>query len=166
VEVDDLRRRLDALVRPHVRVPQVQPRPTSHSLVAIERHFGIRLPAELVELARSSDFFSMRFLSLGTDTQSPQHIIRNNSYWRQRRRTRRVPASLVLFTHGHDDEYWALDAARTKDGDALPVQFWCPDEITYCSDDRPTQRYSSFLEWLRAEVHWGEFHADNRKRKP
>jgi hypothetical protein len=164
LEVESLRQRFDELfesgawLNPH-------PRPTDGSLLRIERHFGIRLPRVLVTMARSSKA-AWCFLSLGPDYDSHQHIIRVNSYWRQRRRTRRLPQDLVLLTHGHDDYYWALDVARVPGGDALPMQFWCPDKITYCSDERPTQRYPSFLEWLRAEVHWGEFHAHNGKRKP
>lgn len=126
-------------------------KPTAFSLARIEQHFGLRLPRLLVELARTSKSFNSIFASLGPDYQAKDHIIRVNSYWRQRRRTRRAPRSLVILTRGHDAQFWCLDKLET--GEAA-VQFWCPDGLVYCSAERPVMRYASFDEYLREDVRW------------
>ncbi|HSX58859.1 MAG TPA: hypothetical protein VLF18_01550 [Tahibacter sp.] len=87
----------DSLYFPH------WPKPTDGSLSRIEAHFGVKLPPLLVSLARNSRRFGQRFASIGPNHDSPQHIIRINSYWRRRRRTRRVPRGYVIVTDEHDD---------------------------------------------------------------
>ena len=98
-------------------------RPTPFSIKRIEQHFGLRLPPLLIELARASKSFSSIFTSLGADYEAHDHIVRVNSYWRRRRRTRRIPRSYVILTQGHDNHFWCLDKHEAGE---TAMQFWCP----------------------------------------
>lgn len=133
-----------------------QARPSPDSIQRIEAHFSIRLPALLLELAQHSAAFGARFASLGDDFSSPDHIVRINSYWRGRRRTRRLPRNLVVVTHSSHDEFWCLD---TDANDEPPVQFWHPDPILYFSEQRPVSRYPRFENFLRQDIYWHNYHA-------
>ena len=132
------------------------PRPTDGSINRINTHFGIRLPRTLLQLAKHSKNYNAMFLSLGADYTSRSHIIRVNSYWRRRRPKRRIPRHLVIVTHGYtDDLFWCLDvSAPASDGDGYAMQFWCPDELIYPSDDRPVQRYPDFDSYLAGVIKW------------
>lgn len=129
-------------------------RPTAFSIKRIEQHFGLSLPPLLIELARASKSFSSVFTSLGADYEARDHIIRVNSYWRRRRRTRRIPRSYVILTRGHDDHFWCLDKLETGE---TAMQFWCPEELVYFSDERPVTRYTSFDEYLREDIRWRNY---------
>lgn len=130
------------------------PPPTSLSIKRIEQHFGLNLPPLLIEFARASKSLNGVFAALGPDYQAHDHIVRINSYWRQRRRTRRIPRSYVIFTIGHDDQFWCLDKLEAGE---LAIQFWCPDKLVYCSDDRPVMRYASFEEYLSEDIRWRNY---------
>lgn len=140
------------------------PKPTAASLSRVEAHFGIALPPLLIALARGSRHFGRRFASLGTDYDSPLHIIRINSHWRRRRRTRRVPRGFVIVTNEHDDRHWCLDTNEPADGDdRYPLQFWTPDPLIYASEShRPRERYPDFTRFLSADIHWHRWHARRR----
>ncbi|MBL8297148.1 MAG: SMI1/KNR4 family protein [Rhodanobacteraceae bacterium] len=142
------------------------PKPTAGSLSRIETHFGIRLPRPLIALARGSRYFGPRFASLGANYESPLHIIRINSHWRRRRRTRRLPRGLVIITTDHDDNYWCLDTSQTASGDdAYPLQFWSPQPLIYPSESsRPTERYADFTSFLRADIYWSRWHSRQREQ--
>jgi hypothetical protein len=101
------------------------PRPTDASIDRIEKHFGFRLPFELTYLARNARRFGDWFAGLGPDYDADTHIIRLNSYWRQRRRTRRIPTDHVAFNRGFDDD---LDCFVTAPGPGeFAIAYWCPD---------------------------------------
>lgn len=134
-------------------------RPTDGSINKVNAHFGIHLPRNLVQLAKHSKNYNACFLSIGSDYQSPSHIIRVNSYWRRRRPRRRIPRHLVIITEGSmDDRFWCLDtsAPSSDDNDAYAVQFWCPDEIIYPSHDRPTLRYPNFEQYIDGVIKWSK----------
>ncbi len=104
------------------------PKPTEFSIRKINEHFGIQLPGLLIELARGSKSFSSWFSSIGPDYDSYSHIIRINSYYRRRRRTRRIPQNLVVINMGHDSDCDCLDLdtfdAQTGN---YELKYWCPD---------------------------------------
>jgi len=103
------------------------PRPTEFSLRRINEHFQMTLPQSLLEFVRSWRASGTWFASLGDDYDSPQHIIRINSYWRRRRMTRRLPHSLVVFNLCHDDDCdcFNLDAYDAASGE-YEVRYWRP----------------------------------------
>lgn len=140
------------------------PEPDAESVARIEQHFGIELPLQLIELATHSKSFSSRFLGLGPDFSSVTHIVRVNSYWRRRRVTRQVPREFVIMTMGFMDQmFWCLDKSSLTDTDRLPVQFWCPEEILYASEnDRPTERYPDFGSFIEADICWSEYHSKHK----
>ena len=127
-----------------------QARPTRESVGRINSHFRIILPELLVALGQGAKNYSAIFASIGTDYGSAAHIIRLNSYWRRRRRTRRIPAYLVIITQGFmDDQFWCLNISRMGPGlDPYPVQFWCPVRLDYPSEERPALWYPSFEAFL------------------
>jgi hypothetical protein len=131
-------------------------RPTDGSINKVAAHFGIQFPREFVQLAKHSKNYSAYFLGIGSDYESPGHMIRVNSYWRRRRPKRRVPRNLIIITEGYmDDMFWCFDAsAPTVAGGDYAVQFWCPDEITYPSDDRSVQRYPDFGSYMDGVIKW------------
>lgn len=139
-------------------------KPTSGSLARIQAHFAIDLPPLLIALSGASHGFVRRFASLGLDEDSPSHIIRINSHWRRRRRTRRIPRGLIIVTMDHHDEHWCLDTNAAADGDdRFPLQFWSPDPMIYPSEsDRPTERYPNFATFLRADIYWRRWHDRHR----
>ncbi|WP_257387174.1 SMI1/KNR4 family protein [Tahibacter caeni] len=125
-------------------------RATPASIRRISEHFGITLPPLLVALARSSHYFTRYFASLGRDYDDPGHIIRINSHWRRRRRTRRVPRGLLILNHSYDDDYWCLDAAATCEPGAYPVYYWAPPPTNHPAGTRLLERYhADFDECLR-----------------
>jgi hypothetical protein len=130
-------------------------RPTGASVRRIETHFGIKLPADLVHLARRARHARSFLLEFGPDEHTSSHVIRCNSYWRRRRRTRRLPRNLIILNQGYmDDLFWCLDiAAPTADGADYAVRFWCPDPIQY-PGERPTERYPDFRSFLHAHIYW------------
>lgn len=139
---------------------------TPASIRRIGEHFGIALPPLLVELARRSHYFTRRFASLGRNYDDPEHIIRINSYWRRRRRMRRVPRGFVILNNDrHDDDYWCLDTAAACGDGAIPVQFWSPQPRIYASESqRPVERYADFETFLRADLYWRDYWQNARKR--
>jgi hypothetical protein len=148
--MESLRQRFDDMKVPVLREHQ---RPTDGSVSRVNEHFSIRLPAELVQLAKHSKYYPAYFLSLGPDYQSHCHIIRVNSYWRRRRPKRRIPRNLVVITQGYmDDRFWCLDtSAPTNEGD-YAVQFWCPEPMTWFGE--PVLRYPSFAEYIEGVIKW------------
>jgi alkanesulfonate monooxygenase SsuD/methylene tetrahydromethanopterin reductase-like flavin-dependent oxidoreductase (luciferase family) len=151
--VADLARRFDALVR---RRPLPPPRPTERSIRTIERHFGISLPPAMIELAARAACYGDWFASLGDDFASPTHIIRVNSYWRRRRRTRALPRDLVAINLGFDADLDCL-VVGAGIGDHAPVRHWSPG----VTDGR---RYAGFREYVEALLEtWA---ADGSKKPP
>lgn len=103
------------------------PRPDPDSIKRIEEHFQTALPTTLTNLAKTSDKFHCLFASLGPDFQSPSHIIRINSYWRRRRRTRKIPTSYVGLTLGFDEQLDCLCIPEIPgDPEGYPVITWSP----------------------------------------
>jgi hypothetical protein len=125
-------------------------KPTPASIAQVNAHFGVILPHELIQLAAESRSYSSWFASVGPDFMSPTHIVRINSYWRQRRRKRRIPPNLVAFTIGFDDEFWCFE--KTTPSDGLAVQFWSPHEIVYSNPEPPTTAYESFQLYLSGQI--------------
>lgn len=120
MDLQALARRLDRCL------PEPQPLPgppTSRSVAAIEAHFRIQLPRSLIVLAREARHFGAYFAGLGEDQASPTHIVRINSNWRRRRRTRRIPPDLVVINLGFDED---LDCLVLPGGDDGAVVYWCP----------------------------------------
>ncbi|MDR2187117.1 MAG: SMI1/KNR4 family protein [Azonexus sp.] len=128
------------------------PSATDASIHHINQHFGITLPSDLVYFAKHSKNFRFMYLGFGPDYPSESHIIRVNSYWRRRRRTRRVPRNLILITPGYDDYFWGLDMASPNGAGSYAVQFWCPDEVTWFGE--PILRYPSFAEYIAGVIQW------------
>lgn len=133
-------------VRSKTQLPFQHPRPTKHSIAKINEHFGIGLPHSLLEFVRCWHSSGILFASLGTDYGSFNHIIRINSYWRHRRRTRRIPRNLVVINQCHDEDCDCLDLAKfdSTTGE-YAIQYWFPgttDEIVY----------SSFPEYINAQL--------------
>ncbi|NJM12346.1 MAG: hypothetical protein HC889_11100 [Synechococcaceae cyanobacterium SM1_2_3] len=142
---DDLIKHLDTALPD---LGPAHPPPTVESIDKISKHFGIVLPDDLVELATRSKKFSSLFLSLGPDYPSRNHIIRVNSHWRHRRRTRRLPNHLVIITDGFmDDRFWCMDIEQPN-----AIQFWCPEPITYASVEPPPTRYVTFEAFIEGMV--------------
>jgi hypothetical protein len=132
------------------------PRPTLSSIARINAHFGITLPADMIEFALSSKGFGHWFASLGPDEQSRNHIIRVNSYWRRRRRTRAIPRHLVVINIGFDDDLDCLDlSAFDACSGEYPIRYWSPGTP---NDGLPSLSFRSYLEhqitgWERARRH-------------
>lgn len=144
----DLIDRFDAVIR---GVSAAHARPTAGSIARINGHFGIELPPALHAFAIGSRSFSSFFASLGPDYDSPAHIIRINSHWHRRRRTRRRPDELVIFTQGFmDDRFWCFDkSAPSISEPGCVVRFWCPEELEYATAP-PPDRYGGFVELMKA----------------
>lgn len=120
MDLQALARRLDrCLPEPHTPPGP----PTPRSVAAIETHFGLPLPRALIVLAQEARHFSAYFAGLGEDQGSPTHIIRINSAWRRRRRTKRIPRDLVVINLGFDED---LDCLTRPGGDDGVVVYWCP----------------------------------------
>ncbi len=104
------------------------PKPTNDSIEKINDHFGIQLPGALIEFARHSNSFSSWFASIGPDFDSHTHIIRINSFWRRRRKTRRIPTDLVIINLGHDEDCDCLDVSSyDPESGEYEIQYWCPE---------------------------------------
>jgi hypothetical protein len=155
VAMDSLIQRLDTL-RP-VCIPR-HARPTDGSISKINAHFSIQLPLALVQLARHSRNYDAYFLGLGPDYTSLSHIIRVNSYWRRRRPKRQLPRNLIIVTEGYmDDRFWCLDTSTPAVGSGgYPLQFWCPEELVYPSDERPIMRYPDFESFVEGVIKWSD----------
>jgi len=103
------------------------PRPTSASIKRISEHFRMMLPHVFLELVRCWRGSGSWFASLGNDYENPQHIIRMNSYWRTRRRTRRLPSHLVIFNLGFDEDCDCFDLeAYDRATGEYPIRYWTP----------------------------------------
>ncbi len=122
------------------------PRPTKHSIAKINEHFGIVLPYSLLEFVRCWRASGTLLASLGPDYDSYNHIIRINSYWRHRRRTRRIPNNLVVFNLSHDEDCDCFDVSRFDSATGeYAIQYWFPgttEEIIY----------RSFPEYMKAQL--------------
>ena len=155
--MDDIIKKFDAAIE-GIAV-HAHPLPTEKSVSKIEEHFKIKLPKLLLQLAEHGKNFSSRFLSLGSDFESHSHIIRVNSYWRRRRRTKRVPENLVVLTQGWmDNRFWCLDCSAPDEHKSdYAIQFWCPEKIFYASEsDRPPERYPDFRSFVEADIYWAD----------
>jgi len=140
--IEQLASEFDSLLKP--LSTYVAPRPTESSLQRIHAHFGISLPRDLVEFATLSRHFGHWFASLGEDYTSPQHIIRINSYWRRRRRTRAIPKNLIIINIGFDDDLDCLDMASLSPATGeYSIRYWSPGV-----DSAGVRVYSSFLEYI------------------
>jgi len=136
---------------PLFRAPH--PKPTAHSLARISAHFGVSLPPELVQLSRESAHAAGLFLSLGPDDDSPGHIIRTNSYWRRRRRTRKLPERLIIITHGFmDDDFHCLVRAENPlESNAMRVRYWSPAPVGHPKHSilgEPFENFAAYFDWL------------------
>ena len=104
------------------------PRPTRPSIARINQHFGMELPEPLLEMVRCWRESATWFASLGPDYDSEHHIIRINSYWRHRRRTRRLPRNLVIINLCHDEDCDCLDLdTADATGGRYLVRYWSPE---------------------------------------
>ena len=123
-------------------------RPSEWSVRKINAHFGIELPHELVLFAKLSKSFGSWFASLGDDYDSPSHIIRINSYWRRRRKTRAIPRNLLIINRGFDDDLDCIDL-ESFDGStgAFSIRYWFPG----CVAEESTV-YPSFNDYMQTHV--------------
>jgi hypothetical protein len=144
MDVMPLVRRFDEVLPPFF--PE-HPRPTSHSIARIESHFGITLPRALLDFARSASRFGCWFSSLGPDYDNRAHIIRVNSFWRNRRRTKRIPRKLVAFTIGFDDDLdcFDTDAHDTVAGE-YEIRYWSPGV------EDAGSRHASFAAYVESHI--------------
>src|SRR4051794_39382000 len=58
--------------------------PTAHSVSRVETRLGIKLPAPLLEVARSNPSYGCWFNSIGNDYRGPDHILGVNASFRAR----------------------------------------------------------------------------------
>jgi hypothetical protein len=112
---------------PRFGEPFQHPRPNEFSIRRINEHFEMALPETLLEFVRSWRDSGRWFASLGDDYESPEHIIRINSYWRRRRVTRRLPHNFVVFNLCHDEDCdcFNLDAHDRASGE-YEIRYWYP----------------------------------------
>ena len=122
--------------------------PTDSSIRKINTHFAIELPHELILFAKLSKSFGSWFASLGEDYDSPKHIIRINSYWRRRRKTRAIPRNLLIINRGFDDDLDCieLDSLNVSTG-ACSIRYWFPG----CAPEDSTV-YPTFVEYVQTNV--------------
>ena len=129
------------------------PRPTSASLAAISARLRLTIPLELAQLANHSSRFSNIFLGLGENDDAYNHIIPYNRYWKSRRRTRRLPADLVIITNGFmDEDFWCLvrptEASASSPSTQQAVEYWSPAPIGYPKAGHRGPRYETFAQFL------------------
>jgi hypothetical protein len=126
------------------------PKPTDSSLVEIGSRLKLCIPKELVDFAKASNRFSNIFLSLGDDYESPNHIISSNIYWKNRRRTRRLPSDLVIITNGFiDEDFWCLVRPPLPSSTTnVAVEYWSPAPIGYPKESHRGPRYETFTAFL------------------
>lgn len=136
IQPDLLVQRFDEAFRNSWKLPP-HPRATESSIRRIEDHFEIRLPQTLIALAKMSESFSALFSSFGPNYGDDSHVIRENSYWKRRRRTRRLPGNLVIIGgNSMDEDFHCLDVSLIeKDGTLDSVRYWSPAPIGYPNDD-------------------------------
>jgi len=129
-------------------------KPTNSSIEQINDHFGIELPATLVQFAKLSNNFGAWFSSLGEDYRNPFHIIRINRIYRRMRKRKHgdkwrpaKPREYIVINHGHDNDCDCIDTGdwNEKEGE-YRIVYWYPgvEEIEY--------RYDSFLHYLNNHV--------------
>ena len=122
------------------------PRPTSASIERINSHFGIVLPRSFLEFVRCWRSSASWFASIGNDYQSHDHIIRTNSYWRSRRRTRRLPENLVIFNRGFDDDCDCFDVTTLDDSTGeYHIAYWTPGQ-------QPRELARDFLQYMNFHI--------------
>jgi len=103
------------------------PRPSEFSIRRINEHFQMTLPESLLEFVRSWRSSGRWFASLGGDYDSPEHIIRINSYWRRRRITRRLPHNFVVFNLCHDEDCDCFNlGAYDRTTGEYEIRYWYP----------------------------------------
>lgn len=124
--------------------------PTADSVARIESHLRLRLPPELVQMARESRHFHHWFAGLGPDFVSPTHIVGVNGRWRREAPPRRPPANFVAFTLGFDGDLdgFVLDPSAAG-SPPRAIRHWSPGV-----DDGP--RHASFREYLEACLEFWE----------
>lgn len=123
--------------------------PTADSVARIESHLRLKLPPELVQMARESRHFHHWFAGLGPDFVSSTHIVGVNGRWRREGPARRLPHGLVAFTLGFDDDLdcFVLDSAAAAAPRA--IRHWSPGP----ADPR---EYVTFREYLEARLAFWE----------
>lgn len=139
-------------------------KPTPSSLEKIQDHFGFKLPELLVCLGTSSLCYDNWFAGIGDDFLSGNHIVRINSHWRRRRRTRALPPNLVIFNLGFDLDFdcFDLDQRDPSTGDPF-VRYWTPG----ASVDEPIHHanFRAYLEDAVQEWERERHKYDNRKSR-
>ena len=154
--MDDLIRRFDDLVLGLGYGPCC--RPSRESICRIEAHFGMSLPAGLIQFAHQAKHFNRWFASLGQDYTNPMHIIRINSHWRRRRKTRAIPRQLVAFTVGFDEDLDCFDLSSFQaDSGTYAIRYWTPGVL-----DAPP--FAGFAEYMEAMVGGWERSRKSRRR--
>lgn len=124
------------------------PPPTKFSIEKINEHFGMQLPASLIQVVRCWRNSGGWLAGLGPDYESPEHIIRTNSYWRNRRPKRRIPRNLVIFNRGFDDDCDCLDLDRFDPATGeYGIRYWTPG----ISSESPLI-FATFEEYMRATI--------------
>jgi len=134
-------------------------RPTTKSIKHINQHFGIELPASLVEFAYRSEHFSTWFGGLGEDYANPMHIIRVTSHYRNKRRRkhgdkwrRAMPRQYIVINHGHDDDCDCIDTADwNAETSEFRLGYWCPgmDTLEFRQDSFLHYINRYVLDWAR-----------------
>jgi hypothetical protein len=99
---------------------------TKFTFTKIEKHFGIKLPDELRYLSTHLHSFTTIFASLGNDFNSRDHIVKINSYWRRRRRTRKLPNHFIIFSKDHDADCYCFKIDPEKKILANEIYYWTP----------------------------------------
>ncbi|MFN8673312.1 MAG: SMI1/KNR4 family protein [Candidatus Sericytochromatia bacterium] len=125
-------------------------KPNDSSIKKIETHFGFKLPESFIEFAKKSNSFSSFFSSLGNDYKNISHIIRINSYWRNRRKTRAIPKNLIIFTLGYDEDFYCFDLDNFDPiKNEYQIQYWSPN----VNDGK---KFLDFIEYLENQVYFWE----------
>jgi hypothetical protein len=138
------------------RVDQQFPRPTSHSIAKISEHFGMTLPASLREFVVGWRSSGSWFAGFGPDYHSRDHVIRINSYWRRRRKTRRLPRHFVIVNRGFDEDCDCLDLTTFDPVTGeYAIRYWSPG----ISDG---EVHGSFPEYADALLKYWEAQAGGR----
>ncbi len=160
LELDKLIKRFDMIMS---ICQEDIPRPTKNSIDNINKHFGITLPKSLIYFAINSKFFGTWFASLGDNYTYPHHIIRINSYWRRRRRTRRIPRNLIIINIGHDEDLDCMDKnSRNSETGEYTIRYWCPEVNDEYQNNE--YQYTDFFDYIKRCVNYWESLRTKSKR--
>jgi|GEM_PF-2357188 len=150
IRLNDLIKRFDSVISGILHVDCY----TESSIHKINNHFGIVLPKSFLYFAKNSKKFGSWFCGFGEDYLSRQHVIRINSYWRRRRKSKRIPTGFVVINIGFDED---CDCIDLNSFDALTGEY----QIVYWSPylEPPfMQRYNNFPDYIEFQIKsWEDF---------